>query len=105
MTEQQLSENNIYVPICHYNDEIGVKILEYNTTEFCDPKAFQPTFNEFGMCWTFNNRLQGMEKFFLHNYANNTLQEDADNVKTKRDEQNVIGVERSQSNTKEILKV
>ena len=105
VNEKQLYENNIYVPICHYNNEIGVKVPEYNTSTFCDPNAFQPTFNEFGMCWTFNNRRQGMDKFFLRNYANNTLQEDDASVQMNQTENNVIGLESPRNNTKEILKV
>ena len=54
----------VYVPICKYNSEQdGVTIQKYND-KFCEPKAFQPTFNEYGMCFTYNNRKQGMDEYF-----------------------------------------
>ena len=54
----------VYVPICKYNSEQdGVMIQKYND-KFCEPKAFQPTFNEYGMCFTYNNRKQGMDEYF-----------------------------------------
>ena len=57
----------VYVPICKYNSEQdGITIQKYND-KFCEPKAFQPTFNEYGMCFTYNNRKQGMDEYFrLH---------------------------------------
>ena len=46
---------------------------------YCDVKAFQPTFNEYGMCFTFNNRKQGMDHFFQTNYApSKTVKNDSD---------------------------
>ena len=53
----------MYVPICKYNEENGIEITEYNDV-FCKPKSFQPTFNEYGMCFTFNNHKQGMDEHF-----------------------------------------
>ena len=31
---------------------------------FCTPKSFQATFNEYGMCFTYNNHKQGMDGHF-----------------------------------------
>ena len=54
----------VYVPFCKYNSEQnGVEIPKYND-KFCESKAFQPTFNEYGMCFTYNNRKQGMKEYF-----------------------------------------
>ena len=68
VTDEQANPAKIYVPICNYNDEVGVVVNEYDE-RYCDVKAFQPTFNEYGMCFTFNNRKQGMDDFFQTNYA------------------------------------
>ena len=63
VTDKQASPERVYIPICNYNGEIGIEIKTYNE-RYCDPVAFQPTFNEYGMCYTFNNRKQGMDEFF-----------------------------------------
>ena len=63
VTDKQAEPDKVYIPICNYNGEIGVNIKTYNE-HYCDPVAFQPTFNEYGMCYTFNNRKQGMDEFF-----------------------------------------
>ena len=64
MTNRQANPEMVYVPICKYNSQQdGVKIQEYNE-RFCEPKSFQPTFNEYGMCFTYNNRKQGMNEYF-----------------------------------------
>ena len=68
VTDEQANPAKIYVPICNYNDEVGVVVEEYDE-RYCDVKTFQPTFNEYGMCFTFNNRKQGMDNFFQTNYA------------------------------------
>ena len=68
VTDEQANPAKIYVPICNYNDEVGVVVKKYDE-RYCDVKAFQPTFNEYGMCFTFNNRKQGMDNFFQTNYA------------------------------------
>ena len=64
----QANPEMVYVPLCKYNSEQeGIEIRKYNE-KFCEPKAFQPTFNEYGMCFTYNNRKQGMDEYFrLHN--------------------------------------
>ena len=65
----------MYVPKCSYNDqanENGVKVGEYDD-RYCDPGAFQPTFNEYGMCFTFNNRKQGLEEYFRTHDSNNGI--------------------------------
>ena len=60
------------MPICNYNNEQnGVQVRKYNE-KFCDPKAFQPTFNEYGMCFTFNNRKQGMDEYFRLHHSMDT---------------------------------
>ena len=70
MTNRQANPDMVYVPICKYNShQDGVTIQKYND-RFCEPKAFQPTFNEYGMCFTYNNRKQGMNEYFrLYNSA------------------------------------
>ena len=40
-----------------------MKIKGYDDA-YCPPKSFQPTFNEYGRCYTFNNHQQGMDKHF-----------------------------------------
>lgn len=73
MTDEQANPNKVYVPICSYDDEIGVEVKEYDE-RYCDPKVFQLTFNEYGMCFTFNNRKQGLEDFFITHHASNTIE-------------------------------
>ena len=68
ITNEQAKESYVYVPICKYNEERGIEIKEYKDV-FCKPKAFQLTFNEYGMCFTFNNHKQGMDEHF---YAANS---------------------------------
>ena len=63
ITDQQGKDSYIYIPICHYNEKNGLKVKGYEET-FCSPRAFQPTFNEYGMCFTFNNHKQGMDEYF-----------------------------------------
>ena len=64
VTNRQANPDMVYVPICKYNSmQDGVTIQKYND-KFCEPKAFQPTFNEYGMCFTYNNRKQGMDEYF-----------------------------------------
>ena len=63
VTDEQAKPDKVYIPICNYNGEIGLNIKTYNE-HYCDPVAFQPTFNEYGICYTFNNRKQGMDEFF-----------------------------------------
>ena len=78
LTDEQANPAKIYVPICNYNDEVGVVVKKYDE-RYCDVKAFQPTFNEYGMCFTFNNRKQGMDHFFQTNYApSKTVKNDSD---------------------------
>ena len=64
----QANPGMVYVPLCKYNSEQeGIEISKYKE-KFCEAKAFQPTFNEYGMCFTYNNRKQGMDEYFrLHN--------------------------------------
>lgn len=63
VTDQQAKPDKVYIPICNFNGETGVNIKTYNE-HYCDPALFQPTFNEYGMCYTFNNRKQGLDEFF-----------------------------------------
>ena len=67
VNNEQANPGMVYVPLCKYNSEQeGIEISKYKET-FCEPKAFQPTFNEYGMCFTYNNRKQGMDEYFrLH---------------------------------------
>ena len=50
-----------------------MKVSGYDD-RYCDPGAFQPTFNEYGMCFTFNNRKQGLEEYFRTHDSNNGMQ-------------------------------
>ena len=63
LKDQSTTNNQVVVPTCKYNDKIGSNITGYNQS-YCDESVFQPTFNEYGMCYTFNNRKQGMDQYF-----------------------------------------
>ena len=80
----------VYVPICKYNSEQkGVDISKYND-KFCESKAFQPTFNEYGMCFTYNNRKQGMNEYFRlyhSNDENENLSDSNANIAMDEDEE------------------
>ena len=104
MTDEPANPNKVYVPICNYNDEIGVEVKEYNE-RYCDPKAFQPTFNEYGMCFTFNNRKQGLEDFFLTHHASNSLEKIVNSSSKSGIEHNMARLRNSEDDTKEIFKV
>ena len=104
VTEKQFSHTKIYVPICNYNDEIGVKVQEYNET-YCHPKAFQPTFNEYGMCFTFNNRRQGMDNFFHLNNSDSTISRDDALTQRNETEHKERGFEIPGKNTRKLFKV
>ena len=65
--DEQANLSKVYVPICNYNDEMGSRVNPY-AERYCDTAAFQPTFNDNGMCFTFNNRKQGMDEFFQRNF-------------------------------------
>ena len=72
VTDEQANPGMVYVPTCNYNSELnGVEVRKYNE-KFCNPKAFQPTFNEYGMCFTFNNRKQGMDEYFRLHHSMDT---------------------------------
>ena len=62
------------IPICKYNGQIGTNISGFNQT-YCDETVFQPTFNEYGMCFTFNNRKQGMDEYFSKRKLDNPLED------------------------------
>ena len=69
LNDKLTTNEQVVVPTCKYNDKIGTNIAGYNQT-YCDESVFQPTFNEYGMCYTFNNRKQGMDRYFSNRQFN-----------------------------------
>ena len=104
VTDEQGNPGKVYVPICNYNDEIGAVVKKYKE-RYCVSTAFQPTFNEYGMCFTFNNRKQGMDQFFdTHGPSDgvekNDSQSNEANLQTK-----VSGIKETNNDAREIFKV
>ena len=53
-------------PICAYaGQEEGIKVKEYQNDKFCS--SFQTTFNDHGLCYTFNNVQQRLESSLERN--------------------------------------
>ena len=102
VTDQQAKPDKVYIPICNYNGEIGVNIKTYNEN-YCDPVAFQPTFNEYGMCYTFNNRKQGMDEFFeTHSATETATNRDYSQARTKN---KTAALTHPEDDNRKILKV
>ena len=102
--DSSMKHDQMVVPICKYNGQIGSNISGYNQT-YCDEIVFQPTFNEYGMCLTFNNRKQGMDEYFSERNLDNT-QEDIPVTEDSQDQK--IDFTRSNESDieeREILKV
>ena len=104
MTDEPANPNKVYVPICNYNDEIGVEVKEYDEL-YCNPNAFQLTFNEYGLCFTFNNRKQGLEDFFLTHHASNTLESNINSSNETGIKHAMTTLKNTEDDTKEIFKV
>ena len=105
MTNEQAKEQFIYVPICKYNDEIGIKMGGYEDT-FCTPKSFQATFNEYGMCFTYNNHKQGMdEHFYSTNAQGGFLNQNDVKFEVVGTKRNVLAPANSEEIHQDILKV
>ena len=55
---------NTGFPLCLYEDDdqdsVGLKFPEYPEDRFCN--SFQPTFNEYGLCYTYNNVKLGLDQ-------------------------------------------
>ena len=99
-----MKNDQMVIPICKYNGQIGTNISGYNQT-YCDETVFQPTFNEYGMCFTFNNRKQGMDEYFSRIKLDN-IQEDS--MVTEDSQERKIDFTRSNESDveeREILKV
>ena len=109
--DDQGDPNKVYVPTCSYNskNQEGLVVKGYND-QYCNPDAFQPTFNEWGMCYTFNNFKQGMDEYYRTHHAGNILENNgtATNVKPTA-QNNLNGPSKLQkgedTNAREILNV
>ena len=105
ITNEQAKESYVYVPICKYNEERGIEIKEYKDV-FCKPKAFQLTFNEYGMCFTFNNHKQGMdEHFYTENSEGEFLKQNYTKQEVTGLETNITAQLDSEDLSQDILKV
>ena len=102
--DSPMNDDHMVVPVCKYNGQIGTNISGYNQT-YCDETVFQPTFNEYGMCFTFNNRKQGMDEYFSRRNLDNTKD---DNPVTEESQEQKIDFtkhNKSEVEEREILKV
>ena len=102
--DNTIKNDQVVVPICKYGDKIGKNVSGYTQT-YCDKSVFQPTFNEYGMCYTFNNRKQGMDEYFSEgnqDIEQEDLREDSNAMKGKIDFRSHNNV---QNDEKEIFKV
>ena len=79
-----------------------MNIKTYNE-HYCDPVAFQPTFNEYGMCYTFNNRKQGMDEFFETRSATEAATNQG--YSQARNKNKTVASTHSKDDNREILKV
>ena len=104
MSDKKANPEKVYVPICSYNDELEVVVTEYNES-YCNSKSFQSTFNEYGMCFTFNNRKQGIDDFFFSNSGTDSL-EGIDNLSAlPGNEHDVAELEKRKYVANNVLKV
>ena len=104
LKEKLTTNEQVVVPTCKYNDKIGTNIAGYNQT-YCDESVFQPTFNEYGMCYTFNNRKQGMDKYFSSSqpdFDKKDLRQDLNSTKKNID---FVSRHSLENDEKEIFKV
>ena len=101
LSDEKDTTERVFVPICSYNDEHGVQINDYNEGN-CSSKYFQPTFNEYGMCFTFNNRKQGMDDFYV---GNSELDTHAERPTFNRKENKPAPLEKDGNDTNNILRV
>ena len=92
------------MPICKYNGQKGTNIAGYNQT-FCDKNVFQPTFNEYGMCFTFNNRKQGMDEYFHLKDRDNATEENEVINSSQQSKYDATNQHNTENNEREILKV
>ena len=66
MNGAQHDLNVVYVPKCSFSGvENGVWIEGYNEF-FCSADTFEITFNEYGVCYTFNNYNQLTSQYFAY---------------------------------------
>ena len=102
--DSSMKHDQMVVPICKYNGQIGSNISGYNQT-YCDEIVFQPTFNEYGMCFTFNNRKQGMDDYFSERRLDNTQEYSQETVDSKKQNMDFTRYNESEVEEREILKV
>ena len=105
VTDKKFDPYKVYVPKCNYNNEDGIQVAK-NDERYCDAKAFQPTFNEYGMCFTFNNRKQGMDEFFRTHQAKDYLENNNGKQNNAQTENTIEKLDNlDNDNPREILKV
>ena len=104
LNDELKTNEQVVVPTCKYNDKIGTNIAGYNQT-YCDESVFQPTFNEYGMCYTFNNRKQGMDKYFSRRQLDIYKDDIGHNMNSTKRNIDFVSHHSLENDEKEIFKV
>ena len=104
LKDELTTNEHVVVPTCKYNDKTGTNIAGYNQT-YCDESVFQPTFNEYGMCYTFNNRRQGMDKYFSSRHLDIDKQDIRQDINSTKRNIDFVSHHSLEIDEKEIFKV